>query len=47
MKKRFIEEQIITILGEQDAGFAVKEIIERSPLAFEHRSEAIRKNQNM
>lgn len=29
MKKRFTEEQIITILREQEAGFAVKEIIRR------------------
>ena len=33
MKKRFSEEQIITILGEQEAGFAVKEIIRRHGIA--------------
>lgn len=29
MKKRFTEEQIITILGEQEAGFPVKDILRR------------------
>ncbi len=33
MKKRFSEEQIITILREQEAGFAVKEIIRRYGVA--------------
>lgn len=33
MKKRFSEEQIITILKEQEAGFSVKEITRRHGIA--------------
>ena len=33
MKKRFSEEQIIGILKEQEAGFAVKDIIRRHGIA--------------
>ena len=33
MKKRFLEEQIINLLKEQDAGFSVKEIIRRHGIA--------------
>ncbi|PXX34654.1 putative transposase [Thalassospira sp. 11-3] len=33
MKKRFSEEQIIGVLKEQDAGFAVKDIIRRHGIA--------------